>query len=500
MKIIFGCLNHEANSFAEDEGSWDRWARTNGATFGNDIFDAFRGKHGAHLSGMIDAGEEEGVELIPTVSLAGAAPVLTREALDYGVDIICDVIKKNPDADGLCFCLHGAGIAEGVDDVESYTMRRMREAAGRHIPIAMSCDLHANVTDDMLKEADAGVFGMKMYPHIDKYETGYLAMKTLIGKLRGEVEPVTAYRPIPMLISCCNACTLEPPMKPFTDHMAEYCKEHDLIDVTFFNGFPYCDVPFSRCSVVVVGRKGQDVQACADELAKWVWEHRHELDVETLDAPQAWDRALEELAKPGPGYVVINEASDNPGGGTPGDGTGMLAEMLKRNEPGTIFGYIYDKEFVEKCFEAGVGGKVSGLLGGKTDHMHGDPVMINDAEVLNLSNGKGIYVSPNKVGQVVDYKKMARIRAGNTEVIVAERCANQTFDDRPFLLTGADINQYRIVLLKSATHFKGYFNDHAKAIVTANTPGLTTANYTQLPFKKLSRPIYPLDPDTEFNI
>ena len=83
----------------------------------------------------------------------------------------------------------------------------MLEVAGWNIPIAMSCDLHANVTDDMLKEADAGVFGMKMYPHIDKFETGYLAMKTLIAKIRGEVKPVTAYCPIPMFVSCCIACT-----------------------------------------------------------------------------------------------------------------------------------------------------------------------------------------------------------------------------------------------------------------------------------------------------
>ncbi len=377
-------------------------------------------------------------------------------------------------------------------------MRKMREAAGWNIPIAMSCDLHANVTDDMLKEADAGVFGMKMYPHIDKFETGYLAMKTLIAKIRGEVKPVTAYCPIPMFVSCCIACTLEPPMKAFTDHMSEYCKSHDLIDVTFFNGFPYCDVPFSRCSVVVVGKEGQDVQACADELGHWVWENRHKLDVETLDAEQAWDRALEEEAKPGKGYILIHESSDNPGGGSPGDGTGMLGEMLKRNESGTIFGYIYDKEIALKACEAGIGGKVSGLLGAKTDKCHGEPVEIKDAIVLALSNGHGIYVSPNKVGQHVNYGKMARLLIGNAEVIVAETCANQAFDDRPFLLTGVDITQYRIAIIKSATHFRGFFLGKAKAIVTANTPGNNTANYNQFNYKHITRPLYPLDPDTMF--
>ena len=496
MKIIFGCLNHEANSFAEDPGTWERWFRTNFVAVRDELY-AYRDKKGAHLAGMFAAAEEEGVELIPAIFGAGAAPVLKREALDRGVGIICDVIREHPDADGLCFCLHGAGIAEGIDDIETYTMQKMHEAADRRIPIAISCDLHANIKAALLKEADAGVFGMKQYPHIDKFETGHLAMQTLIRKIRGEIDPVTAFCPVPILIPCSVANTLREPMKLFPDHMAEYCKAHGLIDVTFFNGFPYADTEFTGASVVVVGRRGQDIQAMANELGTWVWEHRHLTDIELLDAEAAWDKAEEAASRLG-NYVVIHEASDNPGGGCPGDGTGMLREMLRRNEPGTIFGYIFDREILELAQKAGVGGNISGLLGAKTDHCHGEPVPIRNAEVLALSDGIGIYLTPNKAGQRVDYQGLARLRIGNAEVIVAGTCANQTYDDRPFALTGADIRGYRIILLKSATHFRAWFQDRAKAIITANTPGNTTENFALFPYQKLPRPIYPLDPDMEF--
>ena len=528
MKIIFGCLNHEANSFATDPGTWERWFRTNFVAVGEELY-AYRDKKGAHLAGMFAAAEEEGAELIPAIFGAGAAPVLKREALDRGVGIICDVIQSHPDADGICFCLHGAGIAEGIDDIETYTMRKMREAAGRQIPIAISCDLHANIKATMLQEADAGVFGMKQYPHIDKFETGHLAMQTLIRKIRGEEDPVTAFCPVPMLIPCSAANTLRPPMKLFPDHMAEYCRSHGLIDVTFFNGFPYADTEYTGASVVVVGHRGQNVQAMANELGRWAWAHRHLTDIELLDAEAAWDKAEEaarmplDVENPGipdenassprvsdentssPGvsgirgnYVLIHEASDNPGGGSPGDGTGMLREMLRRNEPGTIFGYIFDWEVLEMAQKAGVGGRVSGLLGGKTDRCHGDPVPFKNAEVLALSDGVGTYLTPNKAGQRVDYQGLARLRIGNAEVIVAGTCANQTYDDRPFALTGADITKYRIVLLKSATHFRAWFQDRAKAIITANTPGNTTENFSLFHYKKLRRPIYPLDPEMEF--
>ncbi len=498
MKIIFGCLNHEANSFATDPGTWERWFKTNFVAIGDELLE-YEDKKGAHLAGMFAAAKEEGVTLIPSIYLAGAAPVLKREALEKGVGIICDTIRKNPDADGCCFCLHGAGIAEGIDDIETYTMQRMREAAGWQIPIAITCDLHANIKAAMIREADAGVFGMKQYPHIDKFETGHLAMQTLIRKIRGEVEPVTAYCPVPMLIPCSVANTLRFPMKAFPDHMAEYRAAHDLIDVTFFNGFPYADTADSRCSVVVVGKKGQDVQKAANELGQWVWDHRHMTDLELNDAPTAWEKAVQAADAPGEGYVLIHEASDNPGGGSPGDGTGMLREMLKRNEPGTIFGYIFDREILEKAMRAGVGGRVSGLLGGKIDHCHGEPVEIRDAYVAALSDGQGIYLSPNKVGQKVNYQGLARLRIGNAEVVVAGTCANQTYDDRPFLLTGADILQYRIVLIKSATHFRSWFEGRAKAIITANTPGNTTENFGLFRYQKLVRPVYPLDPGMEFH-
>ena len=498
MKIIFGCLNHEANSFASEPGTWERWIRTNSFVVGNDLI-SFKGKRGSHIAGMIDAAEEEKVTLIPSIYLAGAAPVLTNEALDKGVGFICDAVRANSDADGCCFCLHGAGISEDIDDIETYTMQKIRETAGWKIPIAISCDLHANIKPAMIKEADAGVFGMKQYPHIDKYETGYLAMKTLIKKIRGEVDPVTAYCPIPMLIPCSIANTLQYPMKAFPDHMEEYRREHNLIDVTFFNGFPYADIADSCCSVVVVGHRGQDVQLNADELAQWVWDHRHETDLELNDAKTAWGKAEAIASLPGSGYVLINEASDNPGGGAPGDGTWMLREFLNRNRKKSIFGYIYDSEIVELAFRAGVGGKISGFLGGKTDHLHGNPVKIQDALVCNLSDGKGIYDSPNKIGQPVDYQRMARLKVGNAEVVVASVCANQTFDDRPFLLTGADINQYDIVVIKSATHFRSWFEKRAKGIVTANNPGVTSEDFSSFQYKKIRRPIYPLDPNMSFN-
>jgi len=499
LKIIIGALAAECNSFATDPGDFARWAGPNGCSIGQEIFDRFRGSTSAQASGIIKAGDEDpDVTMIPTISLCCSAPVLKREAVDHAADIICDAIRANPDADGACFWFHGSGISEDMEDIETYILRRMHAAAGRRLPISLLCDLHGNIKQDMLNEVDCGVFAIKEYPHIDKTAVGYLAMKTLIRALRGECTITTALAPIPLMIPCCIGCTLEPPMQAFKEHMKEYQEAHGVLDVSFFHGFPYSDVYESRASIVVNGEHGEDVQAMADELAHWVWDHRHALDVECLDAEEAMDRAEAEAAKPGGGYVLIHEASDNAGGGCPNDGTGMLRELLRRNEPGTILGYIHDEEIALAACAAGIGGKISGLLGGKTDNRHGAPVEIRDAVVCALSDGEAIYTAPPRFGQHVSYGKTARLRIGNAEVVVTEKMSNQTFDDRPFLITGADIEQYRIVVIKSATHFRGFFLPRAKAIVTANTPGNCTANFHQLPYERIKRPIYPLDPDTTF--
>jgi len=496
MKILIGNLGAECNTFASDKGTFERWA-PNGWITGEDFFPVYRGGSD-YLSGMIAAGDEEGVEMIPTVGLTNAIPMITKEALDYTHDVLIGYVKEHKnELDGICLAIHGAGVAEGVDDLETYTLTKVREVVGDDMPITVTLDLHGNISEDMVRLAD-GLFGIKQYPHLDQPQAGYLAMKTLLRILRGESKPVTALRQIPLLVPCSVGCTFREPMQHFTEYVARYAEEHDLIDASFFHGFPYSDVACVGASIVTVAEDRAAAEQAADELARWVWERRAELMPECPTPQEAVDRALVEADKPGDGCVVINETSDNPGAGTPGDGTWLLQEFLRRDLEGAIFGYIPDKEFVLKAHAAGVGGKVSGLLGGKTDDIHGEPVQINDAEVLALSNGVGTYVTPMWRGLPVRYGKMARVRAGKVEIIVTEQLSQQSFDDRAFLLTGADINQYRIVGLKSSAHFRGFFEPLAKAIVTTDPPGIQTANFKQLTFKKVRRPIYPLDPDMEF--
>lgn len=494
MKILFGLLGHETNTFASDKGTFARWAPS-GWTVGEEIFRIYDGVPD-YPGGMIRAGREEGVELIPTVALLNAGPLITKEAVEYALGTLLDYVEQYKDeADGICLGLHGAGASEVTDDLEAYILRKVRQIVGGDMPITVSLDLHGNISEDMVRLSN-GLFGIKQYPHIDQAEAGYLAMKTLIRILRGECNPQTALRQIPMLIAPAVGATSQMPMKMFAEYVAAYAAEKNLMDATLFHGFPYTDVPYAGASVVVVAE--ENAQEAADALARWVWDRRHQLDPVCLNAEEAVDAALDELAKEGEGYVVINETSDNPGGGTPGDGTHLLRELLRRNIEGSIMGYIPDKEIALKAHKAGIGGKISGLLGGKTDDRHGEPVAFENAEVIALGDGNAVYTTPMLKGLPVCYGKSARLRMGNVEVVVTETLSQQTLDDCPFTIVGADLAQYRIVGIKSSVHFRAFFKSRAKAIVTADTPGIQTANFKQLPYKRVRRPIYPLDAETTF--
>lgn len=494
MKILFGMLGHETNTFAHDKGTFERWAQ-NGWTVGENIFRIFDGAPD-YPGGMIKAGREENVELIPTVALFNAGPLITKEALDYALGTLLDYVEKYKDEiDGICLGLHGGGACELSDDLEGYTLQKVRDIVGYDMPITVSLDLHANVSSDMVRLSN-GLFGIKKYPHIDQVEAGYLAMKTLIRILRGEAKPKTVLRKVPILIACPMATTINEPMKGLAQYVTDYTKEKGLLDATLFHGFPYTDVADATASIIVVAEEG--AEEAADELALWLWEQRHLLKTVSLSAKEAVDEALAELSKEGDGYVLINETSDNPGGGTPGDGTHLLREFLRRDLENTIMGYIFDKEIALKAHEVGVGNVFSGLLGGKTDNIHGEPIAFENAEVLALSDGNTVYTTPMYKGLPVCYGKSARIRIGNVEVVVCEKMPQQTFDDRPFAIVGADIENYRLVGIKSSVHFRAFFQERAKAIIAADPPGIQTANFRQLPFKKIKRPVFPLDEETTF--
>lgn len=485
MRIAIGEFAHETNTFCpgftEVEAFQSRYWN-----IGDEIFGRHRGVRN-DLGGMIDTGERLGVELVPIfATTTQPSATVSRHAYETIRDTIFAQIKAAGEVDAICFALHGAGSADGIDDMEGTFLGELRDLVGTEIPIVVSLDLHGNTTEAMLKHANA-LFYCHEYPHIDTYERGAEALETAAKIVRGEVKPLKHLVTLPVTIP--PSTSFLGPAKVINERCFEWEKTPGVLDCNFTHGFPHTDVPVIVTSVLVTTDNDADLaQRVADDVVALILATLEDFRQTLPGAKEAVAEALAATELP----VVVAEVSDNPGGGAPGSGTHLLRELLAANEPRTCFGYVWDPETAKQAHAAGTGATISVRLGGFTDELHGAPIE-TEAYVKVLTDGQFRLTNPMGAGSLVDLGPMVRLVIGNVDVIVGSRRA-QTLDPQLFLLHGIDVMTMRVVALKSHQHFRGGFQHLAGTIIRTDTPGFTTSNLWDLPYERIVRPIWPLDP------
>lgn len=489
MRIAIGQVSHETNTFCAGLTTIDDF-KERAWLYGQEIIDANRDVR-SYIGGMIDAAERMGIELIPTFA-ASATPsaTISRDTFERMRDDLLAGVREAGEIDGVCLSLHGAGVAEGVDDLEGAILEAVRGVVGPDIPIVSTLDLHGNMTQGMLDYADA-LLGVSFYPHVDSYERGIEAIELLARIVRGEVEPVMHLVELPMMIP--STTTDLSPAKDVNEWCWAWEQHPGMIDCTFFHGFAPADIPKVGISVVAIADGDADLaRRAAEDIAGRIWEIRESFRPVRTPPEDAIRQALEIEGRP----VIINEKSDNPGGGGTGDATHLLRAMIEADLHDACFGFVYDPETAAQAHEAGVGATIQIRLGGKTHSLHGEPIEAT-AYVKCLTDGKFIQQSPMGRGARVDLGKMARLVIGGIDVLVSS-IRTQTLDPEVFLLHGIDVTRYTIVAIKSSNHFRAGFAPIAAGIIRADTPGLVSADLSTFPYERLTRPIWPLDEDAAY--
>jgi microcystin degradation protein MlrC len=258
-----------------------------------------------------------------------------------------------------------------------------------------------------------------------------------------------------------------------------------------FHGFPFADVPDAGLSVVCITDGDEELaRGIAAEVGTWVWDHREEFRPESHLPETAIRMALAEPAGP----VVVNDTSDNSGGGAPGDGTHLLRALLEadRGAARCAFGSIFDPGVADLAHSSGVGSTIEVDLGGKHDTLHGEPLRVR-AYVKALTDGVITLTTPMGAGLEFDMGRCARLVVDGVDIVVASNSL-QTLDDSIFLLHGIDVRRCQVVALKSTQHFRAGFRDIATAIVTADAPGLTGQRTELLERQRARRAMWPRDP------
>ncbi|MDQ0341167.1 microcystin degradation protein MlrC [Caldalkalibacillus uzonensis] len=484
MRVAIGQVIHETNTFSTERTTEAHFCSLEWAE-GEDIIELHEGVKD-YLGGMIDEGRELGLALIPTLSVvAQPSGIIAGETWLKIKERLIDHLKRIGHLDAICLALHGAGVSEQSSDIEGDLLSSIRSTFGQEIPVVATLDLHANMTDQMVDQADL-LLGVHLYPHSDEYDRGREAIRRLIDIAKGKIKPCMHLTKIPILIP--TSTTLFGPAKHINDQCMGWEGEQGIIDCTFFHGFPYSDTPYTGASVLATSDGDDELARLASsQVAQKIWESRGEFQVSHFSPSEGLNRALQESNGP----VIINETSDNPGAGAPGDGTFLLAEMLSKDVPNTCFCHICDPEVANVAHQAGVGAFINVSLGGKTDHLHGSSLPIR-AYVKCLTDGQFIQTSPMEEGLKVDLGKSVRLLIGNVDVIVTS-LKSQLLDDELLKLHGIDMKRYNVIGIKSSQHFRGFFENKVTKIITVDSLGLSTFNFSKFSYRNICRPVYPLD-------
>lgn len=492
-RVLIAGFKHETNTFSHLPTTLDSY-KSRMLYYGDEVTEKMR-RTKTEIAAFIDACERfnwQGV--FPVYANATPSGRVTEEAFEHVAKVILGSIRDQGAFDGICLTLHGAMVCAHVDDGEGELLRLIRGVVGPNVPITMTLDLHANITDKMAELADIIVI-YRTYPHIDQYETATEAAHLLQRTLVGEIKPKTVVARARMMDGLDHGRTTTP--GPMTEILQSAKAGVDTIpgvlSSTVACGFPWVDIYDTGPSVVVVG-DGSDpaYQKLADTLINKVWQSRHRITIDPISIEEAMIRVQASDKRTAP--IILADFADNPGGGGYGDSTRLLKAIIDADLQNTAFGMLYDPAAVQTCIQQGLGAYVVVAIGGKIDSKYGAPIPVT-GHVVAITDGTLKLKGPMTAGTAIQMGPTVVLRVGGVDIVMTSG-RFQNYDINYFMHANINPRDKDVVVVKSAHHFRAAYGPIAsEVIVVDGGGGLTSRNYKELTYTNVRRPVFPLDLD-----
>jgi microcystin degradation protein MlrC len=398
--------------------------------------------------------------------------------------------------DGVYVSNHGGMTATDDEDPDGAMLEAVRGAAGADVPVVATLDLHANISERMAEKADV-LLAYRTNPHVDQRARGAEAARVLV-ELMGGAKSRTAFIRLPLTPASVSLLTAA---GPYADLIArgQALKTEEIIAVSVVGGFVFSDTRKNGLAIVVSARDGvASARRVALDLARQAWRDRQRFVKRLTPLADAVRLAVEVGRDASRPAIIFSDAGDNPGGGGGGNTTELLDALYRARAERVLAGVFIDAALAAEAHKAGIGGKFEAAFNRGSTDRYARPFAA-PARVLALHDGKCVGRRGLWAGQALDLGPTAALDLGGITAVVGSR-RKQAADPVFFEMLGLTIAEARTVVVKSRGHFRAGFDEffRPEQVYEVDTDGLTSPNLDRIPFKGLPRPVFPLDPDTQW--
>jgi microcystin degradation protein MlrC len=490
-RILLAACLHESNSFNRFLAPLSHFERQ-GVFRADAVAQRFAGTR-TEMGAFLAESEARGwtVEMPLSVPPASAG-IVARAAFETFRAILHDSARAiRPD--GVLLALHGAMVAEDEDDADGALAGAVRDAVGPDVPVMLTLDPHGNISDWLAASVN-GISAYRTHPHTDHFETGQRAAAMLNRALDAGELPVVhlARRP---LLRGFDSCRTEAGHGPMHEALAlaraEEAADPAIYEVSIQSGFGLADSWHTGpTAAVTAARRDARFLAAAERMMDFAWANRTRETFRLLSTEEAVAAARAVPAGPSP--IVLSDFGDAPGGGAYGDATAMLSALIKGGFPNVVFAGLKDPDATTAAHHAGIGARLTLDLGGHTDAQFGGGPVGLDVEVLALSDGAYVHDGPYATGQRGTLGPSALLRAGEVRIFVNTHARN-VLDRAQLRLVGLRPEECDIFSIKGMDATRAAFQPGSRAYIPFESGGIASRRGGKLPYRKVRRPIWPLD-------
>jgi microcystin degradation protein MlrC len=430
---------------------------------------------------------EKGWTLIEgTAAWADPAGLVSRGAYETLRDEILGQLRAALPVDAVILGLHGAMVAQGYLDPEGDLLARVREIVGPEILVCAELDPHSHLTAERVAAANFFVF-FKEFPHTDFVDRAEDLWRIAVDTLDGKVNPV-------MSVFDCRMIDVFPtsrqPMRGFVDRMMALERNTPrLLSLSAIHGFMAGDVPEMGTKMIAVTDDDPSLGAeLAARLGRELFANRGKHMMPQIDEKEAVARAMAASAFP----VVIADMWDNPGGGTAGDATVILKELIAEGATGVAVGTIWDPIAVQLCFVAGEGAELQLRFGAKSAPLTGEPCdalvrIVTLAPDAEMKFGESL--AP--FGPAARIALLTPVGQETGIEVILNTVRAQSYDPSLFTALGIDPLAQKILVIKSTNHFYAAFQPIASEILYCSAGKPYPNDPATNPYRLVRKDIWP---------